>query len=85
MTFIIVPILHAKFPLTGLSCSQVFLLTGHKRKAKTLEENDYYDSDEDNFLDRTGDGEGVAIIKVVLTLVTYNPCIMCNCSLSVLV
>eukprot|EP00731_Ephydatia_muelleri_P009500 Em0005g86a len=30
---------------------------GHKRKVKTWEENDYYDSDEDNFLDRTGEVE----------------------------
>eukprot|EP00731_Ephydatia_muelleri_P009495 Em0005g81a len=28
-----------------------------KRKVKTWEENDYYDSDEDNFLDRTGEVE----------------------------
>ena len=26
----------------------------HKRKKRNWEENDYYDSDEDTFLDRTG-------------------------------
>lgn len=35
----------------------VFLFKkGYKRKKRDWEENDYYDSDEDNFLDRTGDG-----------------------------
>lgn len=29
-------------------------LESRKRKAKNWEENDYYDSDEDTFLDRTG-------------------------------
>lgn len=32
----------------------VFLLEGRKRKAKNWEDEDFYDSDEDNFLDRTG-------------------------------
>lgn len=30
---------------------------GHKKKRKNWSENDYYDSDEDDFLDRTGDIE----------------------------
>lgn len=29
-------------------------LEGRKRKQRNWEEEDYYDSDEDNFLDRTG-------------------------------
>lgn len=32
----------------------LFVLESRKRKAKNWEENDYYDSDEDTFLDRTG-------------------------------
>ena len=32
----------------------VFIHAGHQRKVKNWEENDYYDSDEDSFLDRTG-------------------------------
>jgi protein phosphatase 1D len=31
-------------------------LQQYKRKVRDWEENDYYDSDEDNFFDRTGDG-----------------------------
>lgn len=31
------------------------LLESRKRKEKNWEEEDFYDSDEDNFLDRTGD------------------------------
>ena len=31
-------------------------LESRKHKDKNWEENDYYDSDEDNFLDRTGAG-----------------------------
>lgn len=35
-------------------CS-MFFLESRKRKEKNWEEEDFYDSDEDNFLDRTGD------------------------------
>lgn len=35
----------------------VFLSESRKRKAKNWEENDFYDSDDDIFLDRTGDIE----------------------------
>ena len=31
-----------------------FFFVAHKRKKRNWEENDYYDSDEDTFLDRTG-------------------------------
>lgn len=31
-----------------------FFLESRKRKPRNWEENDYYDSDEDTFLDRTG-------------------------------
>ena len=30
-------------------------VSGRQRLSKNWEENDYYDSDEDSFLDRTGD------------------------------
>lgn len=33
------------------------LLESRKRKLKNWEEDDYYDSDEDNFFDRTGELE----------------------------
>lgn len=33
----------------------MFFLESRKRKEKNWEEADFYDSDEDNFLDRTGD------------------------------
>lgn len=33
-----------------------FSLEGKKHKEKNWEENDFYDSDEDSFLDRTGSG-----------------------------
>lgn len=32
-----------------------FFVESRKRKEKNWEEEDFYDSDEDNFLDRTGD------------------------------
>lgn len=32
----------------------IMLIESRKRKARNWEEEDYYDSDEDNFLDRTG-------------------------------
>ena len=35
------------------------LQTAHKRKKRDWAENDYYDSDEDTFLDRTGLSEWV--------------------------
>ena len=46
------------------------LFLGNKRKIKALEENDYYDSDEDNYFDRTGDGKMIifTIIDTVKTL-----------------
>jgi hypothetical protein len=31
---------------------------GYKRQVKNWEENEFYDSDEDTFLDRTGDSKG---------------------------
>lgn len=32
-----------------------FIVESRKRKEKNWEEEDFYDSDDDNFLDRTGD------------------------------
>lgn len=34
--------------------NKLFVVESRKRKAKNWEENDFYDSDEDTFLDRTG-------------------------------
>lgn len=34
----------------------LFILESKKHKEKNWEENDFYDSDEDTFLDRTGSG-----------------------------
>lgn len=46
---------------TCMSChhfltEDIFLLESRKHKEKNWEENDFYDSDEDSFLDRTGSG-----------------------------
>lgn len=39
-----------------MMCYNVYvnIIEGRKRKVKNWEEDDYYSSDEDNFLDRTG-------------------------------
>ena len=37
-----------------LSWYELYFFVAHKRKKRNWEENDYYDSDEDTFLDRTG-------------------------------
>ena len=44
-------------------CTDMFVywVTGHKRKQKNWEKEDYYDSDEDTFLDRTGTGQYVCV------------------------
>ena len=39
------------------SSSVVSCAESRKHKEKNWEENDFYDSDEDNFLDRTGSGQ----------------------------
>ena len=44
----------------------IYNTIGYKRKQRDWEENDYYDSDEDNFLDRTGDGKYVLYILFVI-------------------
>ena len=44
-------------PLDDVSCVCVHVFVARKRKLKNWEENDYYDSDDDTFLDRTGSGE----------------------------
>ena len=38
-------------------CMLCCVTLAHKTRSKDWEQDDYYDSDEDNFLDRTGDGE----------------------------
>ena len=42
-----------------VSCVCVHVFVARKRKLKNWEENDYYDSDDDTFLDRTGSGEAM--------------------------
>ena len=44
-----------------------YVFTGRQRLSKNWEENDFYDSDEDSFLDRTGECQFVQhyIITVV--------------------
>ena len=40
-----------------MSCIEFdFVTLAHRTQSRDWEQNDYYDSDEDNFLDRTGDG-----------------------------
>ena len=44
-------------------------LVAHKRKKKNWEENDYYDSDEDTFLDRTGSSMWCLLLYSTVTVV----------------
>lgn len=47
--------LYTRVFFTILVTNKIFIFTeSRKRKSRNWEEEDYYDSDEDNFLDRTG-------------------------------
>ena len=47
--------------MDSIKCVNSSFVVSHaesrKHKEKNWEENDFYDSDEDNFLDRTGSGQ----------------------------
>ena len=51
-------------------CSLVVCDTAHKRQRKNWEDDDYYDSDDDTFLDRTGAGVYVHYVPKVHGIVS---------------
>ena len=54
-------------------CARVFV--ARKRKLKSWEENDYYDSDDDTFLDRTGSGEAMCYLLLYLHTLIQIPAV----------
>lgn len=54
-------------------CARVFV--ARKRKLKSWEENDYYDSDDDTFLDRTGSGEAMCYLLLYLHTLIRIPAV----------